>query len=59
MKTESSSIVFGDVVVLKIAPDEEPQLLRQNAATPELPTAQMLPPDVAKVTELRLSTVAT
>jgi hypothetical protein len=44
---------WGDVVVLHIAPDTELQFDRQNAATPAAPTAQMFPPEGAKVTEFR------
>lgn len=59
MKTELSVSVFGEVVVLHIALEADPQLFRQNAATPDLPTAQMFPPEVAKVTESKLNGVAT
>jgi hypothetical protein len=52
MKTESSSSLFGEVVVLQIESDCEPQLFRQNAASPTLPTAQIFPPEVANVTAL-------
>ena len=56
MKTEFNCVEVperGEVVVLQIAPDCELQLFWQKAATPEFPTAQRFPPDVAKVTELR------
>jgi len=45
--------------VLKIAPDTEPQLDRQNAATPEAPTAQIFPPEGAKTTAFRPMGAAT
>jgi hypothetical protein len=53
MKTESSCRVFGEVVVLQIELDTEPQFVKQKVATPDLPTAQMFPPEVANVTESR------
>jgi hypothetical protein len=59
MKTESSSRVLGDVVVLHIALEAELQLFRQKATTPDLPTDQMFPPDVANVTESSPRVVAT
>ncbi len=52
-------MVLGDVVVLHIAPEVEPQLFKQKAATPALPTDQMFPPDVANVTEFKPRGVAT
>ena len=45
--------VSGEVVVLQIEPEVELQLLWQNATTPPAPTAQMFPPEAAKVTALR------
>jgi hypothetical protein len=53
MKTESSCRVFGEVVVLQIESDTVPQFAKQKVATPDLPTAQTFPPEVAKVTESR------
>jgi hypothetical protein len=53
MKTELRSRVFGEVVVLQIESDTVPQFAKQKVATPDLPTAQTFPPEVAKVTESR------
>jgi outer membrane PBP1 activator LpoA protein len=53
MNTEFTSKSSGAVVVLQVAPDEELQLEKQKAATPASPAAQMLPPELAKVTDFR------
>lgn len=53
MKTELRARVFGEVVVPQIEFCCVPQFAKQKVATPDLPTAQTFPPEVAKVTESR------
>jgi hypothetical protein len=59
MNTELRLTLLGDVVVLQIEPNTEPQFDKQKAATPANPTAHRFPPLGANVIEFSPSDVAT